>query len=234
MILPAFPTGRRARSKPLDETRQWFSSCVAAVAEGWKSAGSAVPTPRPWGGEVSPHNGDAPSCDHSSMRWATFADSLWYIDTLATAAALGHEAVCRQDLIGTDYGLLDCSTGKPLPDSWSSMLFSSLTSERVLATSAGTGAPSTLRVYVQRSNKLVAKQAGAVTLVLLNLASEAQSVQLPVTGAKLWQLTPSPEPGLGAVPGLLANSKAAGGETVALPPTSVTFAVLPASVVACK
>ena len=248
-------TERDTSATILDETKQRLSSYAAMMEHGWKSAGSAVPPPRPWGGEVGPHNGGSVPCDHSSMRWATFADSLWYVDTLAAAAALGYEAICRQDLIGIDYGLLDCSTGKPLPDYWSSMLFSSLTSERVLSATAAAGAPATLRVYAQCSNKLVA-EAGAVTLVLLNLAAEAQSVQLPAAGAKLWQLTPSPKAGLGAgtglsgtvavlngevleigadgsVPDLLVKSKAAGGETVALPPTSITFAVLPAGAGAC-
>jgi len=67
------------------------------------------------------------------MRWATFADSLWYIDALGSAAKLGFEAFCRQDYIGADYGLVDCSTGAPLPDLWSLLLWTRLTSPTVLS-----------------------------------------------------------------------------------------------------
>jgi hypothetical protein len=30
-----------------------------------------------WAGEVGPHNGASPPCDHTSMRWANFADTFW-------------------------------------------------------------------------------------------------------------------------------------------------------------
>ena len=70
------------------------------------------------------------------MRWATFADSLWYIDALASAAKLGFEAFCRQDYIGADYGLVDCSTGAPLPDFWSVLLWTQLTTSSVLSATA--------------------------------------------------------------------------------------------------
>ena len=190
------------------------------------------------------------------MRWATFADSLWYVDGLATAATLGYEAICRQDLIGADYGLLDCATGLPLPDFWSSMLFSSLTSERVLSASAASGAPSSLRVYAHCSNDVAnAKTTSpgtSVTVVILNLASTARSVQLPSStpAFHMWQMTPSPIPGIngtssglggtdamlngerltlgadGEVPDLLQKGKHMSGAKVSLPPTSITFAVL--------
>ena len=42
---------------------------------------------------------------------------------MASAAKLGFEAYCRQDYIGADYGLVDCSTGSPLPDYWSLLLW---------------------------------------------------------------------------------------------------------------
>lgn len=28
-----------------------------------------------WAGEIGPHNGKSPGCNHSSMRWATYADT---------------------------------------------------------------------------------------------------------------------------------------------------------------
>ncbi len=59
-----------------------------------------VPGVRPWAGEIGPHNGGSPLCDHSSMRWATFADSFWYADALATKAKFTYSGFCRQDFIG--------------------------------------------------------------------------------------------------------------------------------------
>lgn len=32
-----------------------------------------------WAGEIGPHNGGSPPCDHTSMRWANFADVFWYV-----------------------------------------------------------------------------------------------------------------------------------------------------------
>ena len=55
-------------------------------------------------GSAGPHNGGSPPCDHSSMRWANFANSFWYMDAMATKAAHGFSVFCRQDFIGADYG----------------------------------------------------------------------------------------------------------------------------------
>ena len=247
-------TARDTNATFLDKTKARLSAYSTTVDKGWHSvaASSGLPPPRIWGGEVGPHNGGVPPCDHTSMRWATFADSLWYVDGLATAATLGYEAICRQDLIGADYGLLDCATGLPLPDFWSSMLFSSLTSERVLSASAASGAPSSLRVYAHCSNAKTTTPGTPITVVILNLASTTQSVQLPssTSAFHMWQMTPSSMPGMngtssglggtdamlngerltlgadGEVPDLLKKGKHISGATVSLPPTSITFVVI--------
>jgi hypothetical protein len=57
---------------------------------------------------AGPHNGGSPPCDHSSMRWANFGNSLWYADALASKAWNGYAGLCRQDYIGADYGMVDC------------------------------------------------------------------------------------------------------------------------------
>lgn len=49
-----------------------------------------------WAGEIGPHNGGSPPCDHSSMRWANFADIFWYADALGATARNGYDAFCRQ------------------------------------------------------------------------------------------------------------------------------------------
>jgi heparanase 1 len=58
------------------------------------------PQPEIWAGEIGPHNGGSPPCTHSSMRWANFANSFWYMDAMATKAAHGFSVFCRQDFIG--------------------------------------------------------------------------------------------------------------------------------------
>ena len=93
-------TERDTNASRLDETTARFSLFQDQVNNGWAASGSAKPPPRAWGGEIGPHNGGAPPCDHSSMRWATFADSLWYADALGSSAKLGFGALCRQDYIG--------------------------------------------------------------------------------------------------------------------------------------
>ena len=43
------------------------------------------------GGEIGPHNGGSPPCNHTSMRWAVFGDSLWCADAMGGR----REALCR-------------------------------------------------------------------------------------------------------------------------------------------
>ena len=61
-------------------------------------------------GEIGPHNGGSPPCDHSSMRWANFGDSFWYLDAMGVKAAGGYSVFCRQDFIGADYVRTPCHT----------------------------------------------------------------------------------------------------------------------------
>jgi hypothetical protein len=44
------------------------------------------------------------------MRWANFADSHWYLDSMGVKAAAGYSVFCRQDFVGIDYGMIDCAT----------------------------------------------------------------------------------------------------------------------------
>lgn len=43
---------------------------------------TAVPGIEVWAGEIGPHNGRSPGCDHTSLRWANWADSFWCVETL--------------------------------------------------------------------------------------------------------------------------------------------------------
>ena len=62
---------------------------------------------------------------------------------MATKAAHGFHIFCRQVLqpafIGADYGLLDCATQTPLPDYYTSRLWTHRVEASVLKTTASTG-----------------------------------------------------------------------------------------------
>jgi hypothetical protein len=66
------------------------------------------------------------------MRWAVFGDSFWYADALAAKARHGYASFCRQDYIGADYGMLDCSTGTPLPDFFTALVWTHVMGPTVL------------------------------------------------------------------------------------------------------
>jgi hypothetical protein len=57
---------------------------TATCADDWRdmvqrtSQRVGLGLPEVWAGEIGPHNGGSPPCNHSSMRWANFANSFWY------------------------------------------------------------------------------------------------------------------------------------------------------------
>ena len=134
----------------------------------------ANPAVAVWGGEIGPHNGGSPPCDHTSMRWANYGDSLWFSDALAAAARNGYGAFCRQDLIGADYGLLDCSTGSPLPDYYTALLFAKLMGRTVLSASVSTARATAVRVYAHCGHV-----SGTIALLLINLSSRGGTTVTP-------------------------------------------------------
>ena len=112
------------------------------------------------------------ACDHTQMRWSNFADSHWYLDAMGVKAANGYSAFCRQDFVGIDYGMIDCSTYAPLPDYYSGILWSTLMSTEVLQAESS---DPTLRSYAHCS----AKSTGQLTVLLINLeATMARTVTL--------------------------------------------------------
>lgn len=206
-------TDRDTNPAILDETTQRFQLFKDTVDSGWAASGNKEqPAPRSWGGEIGPHNGGSPPCDHTSMRWAKFADSLWYVDAMASSAKLGFETFCRQDYIGADYGLVDCSTGSPLPDYWAIVLWTWLTGPTVLsaAASTNTGPDNTLRAYAHCTphDAFDEPSVGQATLIAINLANETVEISLQTGGSKhtmpvtIMQLEPSAVAGLDARTGL--------------------------------
>eukprot|EP00037_Helgoeca_nana_P025144 m.271247 g.271247 ORF g.271247 m.271247 type:complete len:616 (-) comp26872_c0_seq1:41-1888(-) len=139
----------------LNITQQIASAVNATLA-------SVAPAVQIWAGEIGPHNGGSVACDHSEMRWANFADSFWYLDSLGVKAANGYSVFCRQDFVGIDYGMIDCSTYAPLPDYYAGILWSRLMGTAVLRAASSSA---TLRVYSHCSPT----PAAGMTVLLLNL-----------------------------------------------------------------
>lgn len=132
---------------------------------------SGVETPI-WIGESGPHNGASPGVlSDKSMRWNNFADSFWYLDAMASKAAHGYSAFCRQDFIGIDYALVDAQYNTPLPDYYAHILWSTVMGTGVLATKSSSS--ETLRAYAHCS----ADRTG-IAVLLINLDSKAASVTL--------------------------------------------------------
>lgn len=79
----------------LDEAGTMGRAIRAAIQE-------VAPNVKVWAGEIGPHPGRSPGCDHSSLRWSNFADTFWYIDSMGLKAASGYDMFCRQDFVGID------------------------------------------------------------------------------------------------------------------------------------
>jgi heparanase 1 len=223
---------------------------ASALNKTVRESGSAV---RIFGGEIGPHNGGSPPCDHSSLRWAVFGDSLWYADNLAAKAKFGYSGSCRQDYIGADYGLVDCSTGAPLPDFWTGLVWATTMGPGVLSASVAGGGDGngTVRVYAHCTarGEVADVPAGAVTALVINLGARSTRATFGSEVTRRYVLTPSVQAGSSLSPhtgllgtgielnGALLRLSAAGavptiaGEPVGadratVPPTSVAFFVL--------
>ena len=136
-----------------------------------------------------------------------------YADALGAKARNGYSAFVRQDLIGADYGLLDCATALPLPDYFTALLFARLMGPRALDVRAtrtsGIGARRSsetanapfsvaagvsvggntadggmVRLYAHCARAPAAN--GAVALLAVNLASQPANVTLLGNGG--WAL----------------------------------------------
>jgi heparanase 1 len=181
------------------------------------------------------------------MRWANFADSIWYADDLASKAASGYAAFCRQDYIGGDYGMLDCSTGVPLPDFWTALVWARTMGAGVLRAAVATDGSSAVRAYAHCAPGVP----GGVTVLLINLSPVVANITLSLsagsaapplhlgttntgtsTGASTdWEL--SPDPAAGPIPGFnLTGLFGAGlllnGQALALGPGKAGKQPLPA------
>ncbi|XP_063228422.1 heparanase-like [Bacillus rossius redtenbacheri] len=105
-----------------------------------------------------------------------FVDGFMWLDKLALAAKLGVDVVCRQDIYGNKYGLLNIDNLDPNPDWWLSVLYKKLVGTGVLNTTLPSGA---VRLYAQCSKT----SPGSVLLFGMNLDSQEVQVQLRLGAA---------------------------------------------------
>jgi heparanase 1 len=175
-----------------------------------------------WAGEIGPHNGGSPGCDHSNMRWANFGDAFWYLDAMGQKAANGYSVFCRQDFVGIDYGMIDCATYNPLPDYYAGMLWSRLMGREVLSVDTAALAKQSehIRVYAHCAPATSNPTDRMVTVLVLNTSPTLTinaTLHLGSTGAHKrveWVLTgpdgtASTEMALGGI--LLALRNSTGG-----------------------
>jgi heparanase 1 len=117
----------------------------------------------------------------------TFESSLWWTDVLGLMATKGQRVIVRQDLIGSDYSLLDKQTLTPRPDFWASLLWKKLMGSTVFQVNSSDDNPY-IRVYAHST----VMQEKAVTVVCINMQEKENAidfVSFDVREAILYQLT---------------------------------------------
>mmetsp|Transcript_16670 Transcript_16670/g.35811 ORF Transcript_16670/g.35811 Transcript_16670/m.35811 type:complete len:566 (-) Transcript_16670:85-1782(-) len=109
-----------------------------------------------------------------------FHSSFWYLDGLGVLAQQGHQAYCRQTLIGGNYGLLNTTTYTPNPDYYALLLWQRLMGKGVLNTSITISptrklaqASAYLRGYAHCTDTERAN-GGDVSLMLINLSNNTR------------------------------------------------------------
>jgi len=164
----------------LDATRANAAAVVAAV----RGANATVPI---WAGETAVHTGQSAgdslvaNCSSNGLC-GRFGSMIWYADAMGAKAAAGYALFARQDLVGASYALVNTSApgGAPVgaftpsPDYYLLYVWQRVVGAGVLAVELAPPTPRSVRAYA-----FCARNASAVTLVLINLASEAACVGAP-------------------------------------------------------
>jgi heparanase 1 len=144
----------------LDEAVTWAKQVIAA-------RDASAPQAAVWLGET----GNA-QCGGQPGVSDAFAGTFWWLDQLGALARLGLPVSVRQDLSGSNYGLLDDATLDPNPDYWASLLWRRTIGTRVLAASAD---DPEVRAYAH-----CLRGGGGAVLLAMNLsATETLAVRAP-------------------------------------------------------
>ena len=107
----------------------------------------------------------------------------WFADQLGVLASRGHNAFCRQTLVGGYYGLLDTATMRPRPDYYLYLLWSKVMGRRALEVSRKHSISNVVRVYAHCTAATAPFYSpGSMTLVVINL-SDTVTVQLRLSTA---------------------------------------------------
>ena len=169
------PFGPHIPDDPLDPA--WLTDQVVRSARYMQDlAGRYAPGAPLWLGETSTAAGGG-QIGYSDRFIATF----FHLNELGTLGRLGVSVLVRQTLQGSNYGLLDATTGEPDPDYWATLLWERLMGREQLDVRAP-GSPATLRTFGACSP---GGPAGGVTLLALNLSTTAsETLRLTGPGAK--------------------------------------------------
>jgi hypothetical protein len=148
----------------LDRFGQFFDSVSAQLPAAWRGAGGQV-----WCGETaSLQNGGG---EGISDAWQS---TTWLYDQLGQSGEHGVSLQLRECLICSRYAYLNVSTAAPLPDFFTAALWHTKVGSRVLAVHPP-HLGRTLRGYARCTR---AQTPGAVTLVVINVGTEAADVSV--------------------------------------------------------
>jgi len=120
-----------------------------------------------WLGETGPAQ-----CGGQRGLSNRYISGLWWLDQLGALARRGESVQIRQDLVGSDYGLLSEGGFAVNPDYWNSLAWKTLMGARVLAAQVAEG-PRDLRIYAHCSAAGASARTGAVTLLAINVSKDA-------------------------------------------------------------
>ena len=139
-----------------------FRQAARKVRAALPPAHAAMGFPQLWVGEAG-------GCYNSGRPNLTdaFGSAFWWLDNMATEAAAGHAAYCRQTLVGGSYSLLDTTTLRPHADFFAALLWRRLMGGSVLSVTLPAGAEPAVRAYAH----CLAGRPGGVVLLLLHLGS---------------------------------------------------------------
>eukprot|EP01090_Pellita_catalonica_P023692 TRINITY_DN9893_c0_g2_i1.p1 TRINITY_DN9893_c0_g2~~TRINITY_DN9893_c0_g2_i1.p1 ORF type:complete len:272 (-),score=29.51 TRINITY_DN9893_c0_g2_i1:172-912(-) len=240
---------RMKEIKTLDRSHYWAESVHAAV-ENYGTRKYKV-----WMGETA-----GVSCGGEPGVSDAFVNLFWWIDELGDFAQRGMEVVMRQDILGSDYGLLFWNSQNnvitPAPDYWAALLWKRLMGEKVL----GVGLPAhnqKTRAYAHctssRHKPGDRVAVGSVTAVFINLEEQHPEIFV-INGGNAdafkdrieYHLT-APSGNLssknvllngkllalenGHVPALPGTSVHGASSSVTVAPLSIAFVVFPSSAV---
>ncbi|MCL4354786.1 hypothetical protein M1349_04975 [Patescibacteria group bacterium] len=130
-------------------------------------------------------------CGGQSGISDTFESSLWWTDVLGSMAANDQKVVVRQDLVGSDYSLLDEETLNPRPDFWVSLLWKKLMGTNVFGVRISTD-NDYIRVYAHSVNQKLGYSQDSITIVCINLQNKKNELyinDLCVKKALVYELT---------------------------------------------